>query len=87
MLNEEFATAQRIKSRENRSSVLTAITSAIQFLKSLKTLPKNGVCLFCGLVDTDDNKKRHMNIKIEPLKPVTKFMYLCDSRFHVEVCR
>ena len=33
MLNDEFGTAQNIKSRVNRQSVLSAITSTLQRLK------------------------------------------------------
>ena len=52
MLTNEYGTATNIKSRVNRLSVLSAITSAQQKLKQYKSLPKNGLALYCGEMTT-----------------------------------
>ena len=85
MLADEHGTATNIKSRVNRLSVLSAITSTQQRLKLFKTVPTNGLVIFCGTVLTDDNKEKKVNIDFEPFKPINTSLYLCDSRFHTEV--
>ena len=83
MLTTEYGTATNIKSRVNRLSVLSAISSAQQKLKQFKSLPENGVALFCGEMMIE-NKERKVSFVIEPFKPLTKFLYLCDSKFHTQ---
>lgn len=83
MLTTEYGTATNIKSRVNRLSVLSAISSAQQKLKQFKTLPENGIALFCGEMMIE-NKERKVSFVIEPFKPLTKFLYLCDSKFHTQ---
>ena len=48
MLGDEYGTASNIKSRVNRLSVLTAITSAQQRLKLYNRCPDNGLVIYCG---------------------------------------
>merc|ERR1719310_1947953 len=84
MLTEEYGTASCIKSRVNRLSVLSAITSTQQRLKRYNRTPPNGLILFCGEVLTEDNKEKKLTIDFEPFKPINTSMYLCDSRFHTE---
>lgn len=84
MLTEEIGTASNIKSRVNRLSVLSAITSTQNRLKMYNKLPKNGLAIFCGTVSTEDNKERKVIYDFEPFKPINKSLYFCDSRFHCE---
>mmetsp|Transcript_36009 Transcript_36009/g.46427 ORF Transcript_36009/g.46427 Transcript_36009/m.46427 type:complete len:369 (-) Transcript_36009:313-1419(-) len=84
MLTEEYGTASRIKSHENRLSVLSAITSTQQKLKQYNKVPDNGLVLFCGLVVGPDGKGKKTNIAVEPFKPVKRSLYLCDKKFHTE---
>lgn len=83
MLTTEYGTATNIKSRVNRLSVLSAITSTQQKLKQYKTVPPNGIALYCGEMMIE-NKEKKVTFAIEPFKPLTKFLYLCDSKFHTE---
>ena len=46
MLADEYGTATNIKSRVNRLSVLSAITSTQQRLKLFKTVPTNGLVIY-----------------------------------------
>jgi len=85
LLNDEFGAASCIKSNMNRKSVLTAITSARERLKLYNRTPPNGLALFTGTTTGDDGKtEKRMVIDFEPPKPLNRFQYLCDSKFHVE---
>ena len=84
MLSDEYGTASNIKSRVNRLSVLSAITSTQQRLKLYSKCPKNGLVMYCGTVITEDGKERKVNIDFEPFKPINTSLYLCDNKFHTE---
>lgn len=56
MLTEEYSKASNIKSRVNRLSVLSAITSVQQRLKLFPRIPNNGLILYCGEVLNSDGK-------------------------------
>ena len=58
MLADEYGTATNIKSRVNKLSVLSAITSTQQKLKLFKSVPTNGLVIYCGTILTDDNKEK-----------------------------
>ena len=84
MLSDEYGTASNIKSRVNRLSVLSAITSTQQRLKLYSKCPTNGLVIYCGTVITEDGKERKVNIDFEPFKPINTSLYLCDNKFHTE---
>ncbi|CDS09997.1 hypothetical protein LRAMOSA02674 [Lichtheimia ramosa] len=84
MLTDECGTASNIKSRVNRLSVLSAITSTQQRLKLYNRVPNNGLVLYCGTIVTDEGKEKKVNIDFEPHKPLNKSLYLCDNKFHTE---
>merc|ERR1719394_2148784 len=84
MLSEEQSTATSIKSRVNRLSVLSAITSTQQRLKRYNRTPNNGLILYCGEIITDEGKEKKVTIDFEPFKPINTTMYLCDNKFHTE---
>ncbi|BFU21189.1 peptide chain release factor eRF/aRF, subunit 1, putative [Entamoeba histolytica HM-1:IMSS-B] len=82
-LVEEYGTATNIKSRVNRQSVLTAITSTQNRLKLYHVVPPNGLIIYCGSVYTEKGEKL-LCIDFEPPKPINTSTYLCDNRFHTE---
>ncbi|KAI9486520.1 MAG: eukaryotic peptide chain release factor subunit 1 [Benjaminiella poitrasii] len=84
MLADEYGTASNIKSRVNRLSVLSAITSTQQRLKLYSRVPENGLVVYCGTIITDEGKEKKVNIDFEPHKPINTSLYLCDNKFHVE---
>merc|ERR1719201_1491734 len=84
MLTEEYGTASCIKSRVNRLSVLSAITSTQQRLKLYNRTPQNGLILFCGEVLTDEGKEKKLTVDFEPFKPINTSLYMCDNKFHTE---
>lgn len=85
MLSDELATASNIKSRINRSSVLSAITSVQQKLKYYTKTPNNGLIIYCGTFIDENNKEKKILIEIEPLKPLNSSFYICDSKFHTNI--
>jgi len=84
MLGDEFGTASNIKSRVNRLSVLSAITSTQQRLKLYPKVPPNGLVIYCGTILTEDGKEKKVNIDFPPFKPINTSLYLCDNKFHTE---
>ncbi|CAF5048040.1 unnamed protein product, partial [Rotaria magnacalcarata] len=54
MLADEYGTASNIKSRVNRLSVLSAITSVQARLKLYNKVPNNGLVIYCGTIVTED---------------------------------
>ena len=56
MLGDEYGTASNIKSRVNRLSVLSAITSTQARLKLYPKVPPNGLVIYCGKIMTDEGK-------------------------------
>ena len=84
LLLQEHGTASNIKSRVNRLSVLSAITSVRERLKLYNKIPPNGLVIYCGTVVTDEGKEKKLSIHFEPFKPINKKLYLCDNKFHVE---
>ncbi|EKD00315.1 translation release factor [Trichosporon asahii var. asahii CBS 8904] len=84
MLTTEYGTASNIKSRVNRLSVLSAITSTQQKLKLYNRVPDNGLCVFVGTVLNEEGKEKKISFALEPFKPINTSLYMCDSRFHVE---
>jgi peptide chain release factor subunit 1 len=84
LLTTEYGTASCIKSRTNRLSVLSAITSTQQRLKMYNKTPKNGLIIYCGEIIDDNGKEKKVTIDFEPFKPISTTMYLCDNKFHCE---
>ncbi|EGF82919.1 hypothetical protein BATDEDRAFT_9205 [Batrachochytrium dendrobatidis JAM81] len=84
MLADEYGTASNIKSRVNRQSVLSAITSTQQRLKLYTRVPPNGLVVYCGTVITDEGKEKQVTIDFEPFKPINTSLYRCDNKFQTE---
>ncbi|AMD22859.1 HHR090Cp [Eremothecium sinecaudum] len=85
MLTDEYGTASNIKSRVNRLSVLSAITSTQQKLKLYNQIPPNGLVLYCGDIITEEGKEKKVTFDIEPYKPINTKLYKCDNKFRTEV--
>ena len=50
----------------------------------LKSVPTNGLVIYCGTILTDENKEKKVNIDFEPFKCINTSLYLCDNKFHTE---
>lgn len=49
-------------------------------------VPPNGLVIYCGTIVTDEGKEKKVNIDFEPFRPINTSLYLCDNKFHTEVC-
>lgn len=88
MIIDEIGSASNIKSRVNRQSVISALTSAQNRLKLYRFVPKNGLILLCGIVEIPQPdgtvKEKKISFGFEPPKPLTRFIYKCDNKFHLD---
>ncbi|MCR8487076.1 MAG: peptide chain release factor aRF-1 [Crenarchaeota archaeon] len=82
LINQELATAARIKSRTTRKHVQAALRSISSKFKAWTQIPPNGLLIFCGWTQ-QSNDLEYWEI-IPPLQ-IQKKLYTCDSIFRVEV--
>ena len=61
-----------IKSRVNRASVVTALTSTQQKLKLYNKTPPNGLVIFAGTIVSEAGKEKRVTIDFEPMKPMSE---------------
>jgi len=86
-LQQEQGTAQNIKSKTNRDSVISSLERLIQHLKLFKRTPNNGLVAFSGNVAERDNKNDFQVWSIEPPVPINQRLYRCDKTFVLEPLR
>ncbi|MCS7120028.1 MAG: peptide chain release factor aRF-1 [Candidatus Bathyarchaeota archaeon] len=85
MLKDEWGTASNIKSTTTRKNVQDAIVRVIQRLKLFKTVPENGLVIFCGAIPQDGpGSERIETYVIIPPEPINIYLYRCDSKFHID---
>jgi len=82
LINQELATAARIKSRTTRKHVQAALRSIASKFKAWPQIPENGLLIFCGWTQQSNDLEYW---EIIPPIPIQKKLYMCDSIFHVEV--
>ncbi len=83
-LREEQGQATNIKSKTTMKNVTGAIESIGAKLKTFKTIPENGVVIFCGEVPRAGDQTKMVQYVIHPPEPITAFLYRCDSDFFTE---
>lgn len=85
MLKQEWGTASNIKSNTTRKNVQDAIVRVMQRLKLFKTVPKNGLAIFCGAIPQNGpGSERLETYVVIPLEPINIYLYRCDAKFHIE---
>jgi len=85
MLKDEWGTASNIKSTTTRKNVQDAIVRVIQRLKLFRTVPNNGLVIFCGAIPQNGpGSERIETYVVVPPEPVRIYLYRCDARFHTE---
>lgn len=72
-LRDEMGQAENVKSRVNRQSVVSALTMALNEVRSINKMPPNGFALFAeeGRVRLIDN----------PPEPIESYLYECGPSF------
>ncbi|WXG45551.1 MAG: peptide chain release factor aRF-1 [Candidatus Atabeyarchaeum deiterrae] len=84
-LKQEYGTSTNIKSKSTRQHVLDAITTITQRLKMMKTVPENGLAIFCGAIPQNGQGTEKMELyPIVPLEPVNIYIYRCDNKFYID---
>lgn len=86
VLKSEYSQAGNIKDRTTRHHVQESLVSIMQRLKFFNKAEGNGLIIFAGYIagDSPGNEKFEIYL-IEPPKPISVYLYRCDSRFHVEI--
>ena len=83
-LRDEQGQASNIKSKTTMKNVTSAIDSIAARLKTFKTVPPNGIVIFCGEVPRAGDQTRMVQYTIEPPEAITAFLYRCDTTFFTE---
>ena len=82
MISEEIGKATNIKSRITRQHVTDALTSTNEKLRLYNKTTKNGLVIYCGLVQLPQGGEKMIKIDLEPFKPINTSFYRCDNIFH-----
>ncbi|NLL94873.1 MAG: peptide chain release factor 1 [Thermoplasmatales archaeon] len=83
-LRDEYSQSSNIKSKSTMKNVQSAIDSIMARLRTFKTVPPNGVAIFCGEVPRAGDQTKMVQHVLFPPEPITTFMYRCDSQFYTE---
>ena len=83
MLTSELKSCSNIKSKANRTSVVSAISSIIEQLKKITHAPKNGLLVFCGTVNTKNDPEKKMNIATHFVLQILSKNYKILSRCYI----
>ncbi len=83
-LFSEAGTAENIKSKQTRTSVVTALETIIRKLKEYKQTPPNGLAIFCGNVSEKEGGQDIQIWAYEPPKALRIRTYRCDKTFVIE---
>lgn len=78
MITSEISKTVNIKSRQTRQGVQDALQAVSSQLKRFASIPNNGLAIFTG--QTSDGL---ISVSVEPVRPIDRFMYHCDSKFCV----
>jgi peptide chain release factor subunit 1 len=83
-LRDEYSQASNIKSKSTLKNVQGAIDSIMARLRTYKTIPANGVVIFCGEVPRAGDQTKMVQYVLDPPDAITAFLYRCDSQFFTE---
>jgi len=83
-LRDEYSQSSNIKSKSTMKNVMGAIDSIMSRLKTFKSVPKNGLVIFCGEVPRAGDQTRMVQFVLDPPEAITTFVYRCDSEFFTE---
>ncbi|MFA5105448.1 MAG: peptide chain release factor aRF-1 [Candidatus Micrarchaeia archaeon] len=83
-LKEEAGQASNIKSKSTRKNVVDALERIINYLKTFRETPPNGMAIFAGNISTNPAKTDIELFSIFPPQPLNVQIYRCDSRFFLE---
>jgi peptide chain release factor subunit 1 len=85
-LSDEMGTATNIKSKFTQKNVVSALKNVIGKLKLFgNKSPESGLAIFAGVTSDSGHKDYKLeSFVFEPTEPISRKLYVCDNRFHVE---
>ncbi len=85
-LTEEIGTATNIRSKFTQKNVVSALRNVIGKLRLYgNKSPESGLAIFAGVTSDSGHKDYKLESYIfEPIQPISRKLYVCDNRFHVE---
>ncbi|MCD6383082.1 MAG: peptide chain release factor aRF-1 [Thermoplasmata archaeon] len=83
-LREEYSQSMNIKSKTTRKNVTSAIESILSRLRTMRRVPENGIVFFVGHVPKGADQTTMVVNILEPIRPISIFLYRCDSEFFLD---
>lgn len=85
-LTDEVGTATNIRSKFTQKNVVSALRNVIGKLKLYgHKSPESGIAIFAGATADSGHKDYKIESYVfEPPQPISRKLYVCDNRFHVE---
>jgi len=83
-LRDEISGCGNIKSKQTRTNVQRALTGIVARLSQYKTIPSNGLVIYCGEVIERNDRTSFEYHCLSPISPVKSFSYTCDSIFKTD---
>ncbi|MFX0122511.1 MAG: peptide chain release factor aRF-1 [Candidatus Hodarchaeota archaeon] len=85
-LTDEVGTATNIRSKFTQKNVISALRNVIGKLKLYgHKSPESGIAIFAGATADSGHKDYKIESYVfEPPQPISRKLYVCDNRFHVE---
>jgi peptide chain release factor subunit 1 len=85
-LSDEIGTATNIRSKFTQKNVVKALQNVIGKLRLYgHKAPESGIAIFAGATADSGHKDFKLESYVfEPKDPISRKLYVCDNRFHVE---
>jgi peptide chain release factor subunit 1 len=85
-LSDEIGTATNIRSKFTQKNVVKALQNVIGKLRLYgHKAPESGLAIFAGATSDSGHKDFKLESYVfEPEDPISRKLYVCDNRFHVE---
>ncbi len=85
-LRDEIGTATNIRSKFTQKNVVSALRNVIGKLQLYgNKAPESGLAIFAGATSDSGYKDYKLESYVfEPIQPISRKLYVCDNRFHVE---
>lgn len=83
-IRDEYNSCGNIKSKTTKVNVQKGLNTILLRLQQYKTVPENGLIIFCGEISADRGDKTNFEYyTFTPPTPVKSFKYTCDSTFKI----
>ncbi len=86
-LQEEQGTAENIKDKTTRKSVIDSLERMIRHLRLYKKTPENGLAAFAGNIAEREGQQDIKVWSIEPPLPLKTRLYRCDQTFVLDLLK